>query len=53
MHIATISSRGQIRIPAEIRRRLKLHKYRKALAYEKDGKLYIEPILDLRKLKTH
>lgn len=50
-YIATVNSRGQIKIPVEIRRKLKLHKFRKVLAYEKDGKLYLEPVQDLRNFK--
>lgn len=50
MHIVTITSQGQITIPAKIRRQLGLDKTKKAQVAEQDGKLVIEPVKDLLEL---
>jgi len=49
--MVSITSQGQISIPASIRRKLGLDRSRKAVVTEKNGKLYIEPVKDLLDLK--
>lgn len=44
--LVTITSQGQISIPAKMRRRLGFDKYNKALVKEMKGKLLIEPVQD-------
>jgi AbrB family looped-hinge helix DNA binding protein len=44
MSQVTISAKGQIVIPAELRRRLKLKKGTKVSLTEEDGKLLMQPI---------
>lgn len=50
MHTVTITSQGQITIPAKIRRQLGFHKTNKALVFPEDGRVIIEPIKDLLEL---
>ncbi|HCE31376.1 hypothetical protein A2778_01840 [Candidatus Daviesbacteria bacterium RIFCSPHIGHO2_01_FULL_40_24] len=50
-YMVSITSQGQISIPAPIRRKLGLDKSKKAIVTEKDGKLVIEPVKDLLDLK--
>lgn len=50
-YTVSITSQGQMSIPAPIRRRLGFNKSRKAIVTEKDGKLLIEPVRDLLELK--
>lgn len=50
MYTVTITSQGQITIPAKIRRQLGLDKTKKAQVVEQDGKLVIEPVKDLLEL---
>lgn len=50
-YTVSITSQGQISIPAPLRHKLGLHKSNKALVTEKDGKVIIEPIKDLLELK--
>lgn len=50
-YMVSITSQGQISIPAPIRRKLGLDKSKKAVITEKDGKLLIEPVKDLLDLK--
>ena len=45
--IVSITSQGQITIPASIRRSLGLNKYPKATVYLKNKKIIIEPIPDI------
>ena len=49
--MVSITSQGQISIPAPIRRKLGLDKSKRAVVTEKDGKLLIEPVQDLLDLK--
>lgn len=49
--MVSITSQGQISIPAPIRRKLGLDKSRKAVVTEKNGKLLIEPVKDLLDLQ--
>lgn len=49
--MVSITSQGQISIPAAIRRKLGLDKLKKAVVTEKDGILRIEPVKDLLDLK--
>lgn len=49
--MVSITSQGQISIPAPIRRKLGLDKLKRAVVTEKDGKLLIEPVKDLLDLK--
>lgn len=51
IYMVSITSQGQISIPAPIRRKLGLDKSRKAIVTEKDGKLLIEPVKDLLDLR--
>lgn len=50
-YTVSITSQGQISIPAPIRRKLGLNKSKKALVREQNGKLLIEPVEDLLDLK--
>lgn len=50
-YTVSITSQGQISIPARLRRKLGLNKLNKALVTEKRGKIFIEPIKDLLELK--
>lgn len=52
-YAVSITSQGQISIPAEIRRKLGLgkSKTRRALVSEEGGKIIIEPVKDLLELK--
>lgn len=50
-YTVSITSQGQISIPAPFRRKLGLDKSKKAVVTEKDGKLLIEPVRDLLDLK--
>lgn len=51
IYTVSITSQGQISIPAPIRKKLGLDKSKKAVVSEKDGKLFIEPVKDLLELK--
>lgn len=50
-YTVSITSQGQISIPAPIRKKLGLDKLKKAVVSEKDGRLLIEPVRDLLELK--
>lgn len=50
-YFITITSQGQISIPAPIRRRFALDKIKKATLEVKNNKIIIEPIKDLSELK--
>lgn len=50
-HIVSITSQGQISIPAKIRRSLAIEKNQKAYVKEEGGKIVIEPIADILSLK--
>ncbi len=45
--VVSITSQGQISIPAALRRRLGLDKYRKAYVKEEAGKIVVEPVEDI------
>lgn len=47
----SITSQGQISIPAGLRRKLGLDKGGRAIVSEENGKVIIEPVTDLLKLK--
>jgi len=49
--MVSITSQGQISIPAPIRRKLGLDVLKKAVVIERDGKLFIEPVRDLLDLR--
>ncbi len=51
LYIVSITSQGQISIPAPLRKKMGLDKSQKALVSEKGGKLMIEPIRDLLELR--
>lgn len=47
MHIVSITSQGQISIPAKIRKNLGLDKTKKAIVKQEGQKVIIEPVKDL------
>ena len=51
IYTVSITSQGQISIPAEVRRKLNLGKKKKATVSVVAGKLIVEPIVDLLDLK--
>lgn len=51
VYMVTITSQGQISIPAPIRRKLRLSEHRRAIVTEKDWKVVVEPVVDLLSLK--
>lgn len=50
-YFITITSQGQISIPAPIRRRFSLDKIKKATLEVKDNKIIIEPVKDIQELR--
>lgn len=48
--IVSITSQGQITIPAAMRRRLALDKYKKASVQTEKGRIIVEPVPDLLSL---
>lgn len=48
-YIVTVTSQGQISIPAPIRRKMGLDKTRKAMVSMVDEKMVMEPVADIRK----
>lgn len=50
-YTVSITSQGQISIPAKLRRKLGLDKNKKAFVSEEKGKLIVEPVKDLLELK--
>lgn len=50
-YTVSITSQGQISIPANLRRKLGFEKNRQAFISEEDGKLVVEPIKDFLELK--
>jgi len=50
-YTVSITSQGQISIPAPLRRKLGLEKHKKALVSEKNGELTIKPVKDLLELR--
>lgn len=51
MQIVSITSQGQISIPAKIRKELGLNTKKKALVSTDHGKMIVEPVKDLLELK--
>jgi len=51
MYTVSITSQGQISIPAKIRKSLNLDKYSKAYVREENGKVIVEPVEDFMSLK--
>ncbi|MEK7534720.1 MAG: AbrB/MazE/SpoVT family DNA-binding domain-containing protein [Patescibacteria group bacterium] len=51
IYTVSITSQGQISIPAQLRRKIGLARYRKALVSENNGKLIVEPVKDLLELR--
>lgn len=49
-HIVSITSQGQITIPAKLRRNLGLKKKGRALVRSEEGKIIIEPVKDILEL---
>lgn len=49
-YTVSITSQGQISIPAKFRKKLGLKKYTKAFVTEQDGKLIVEPVKDFLEL---
>lgn len=50
-YTVSITSQGQLSIPASLRRKFGLAKSGRALVTEEEGKLIIEPLVDLLELK--
>lgn len=50
-YLVTITSQGQISIPAPIRRRMGLDKVRKAMVSMVDDKMVMEPVNDFMSLR--
>lgn len=50
-YTVSITSQGQISIPAKLRGRLGLDKKQKAIVSEENGRLVIEPVADILNLK--
>lgn len=50
-YTVSITSQGQISIPAKLRGKLGLNKKTKAVVSEKEGKVIIEPLVDILELK--
>lgn len=51
VYTVSITSQGQISIPAPLRRKLGLDKVRRAIVSEEKGKVVIEPVRDILELK--
>jgi AbrB family looped-hinge helix DNA binding protein len=49
-HIVSITSQGQISIPAKIRQELGLNKKQKAIVSVEKGKMVVEPVKDFLEL---
>lgn len=50
-YIVSITSQGQISIPAKLRGKLGMAKKQKAIVSEENGRLIIEPVTDILSLK--
>lgn len=50
-YVVSITSQGQISIPAKLRRELGLHNGKKALVSVEDKKLIVEPVKDFLELR--
>ncbi|KKQ43208.1 MAG: hypothetical protein US60_C0006G0052 [Microgenomates group bacterium GW2011_GWC1_37_8] len=51
MYTVSITSQGQISIPAKIRRELGFHRSSKAIVSIEKGKMVVEPVVDFMSLK--
>lgn len=51
MSLATVSSKGQITLPAEIRRRLGIRSKDKVRLYVRDVEIIIQPLRSFRELR--
>ena len=51
IYTVSITSQGQISLPAKLRRKIGLDKYKKALVSEKNGKILVEPVKDFLELR--
>ena len=51
MYIVSITSQGQISIPAKIRKELGFNQHKKAVVTTEKGKMVIEPVSDFMSLK--
>lgn len=51
IYTVTITSQGQISIPIELRRQLRLDKTKRALVSSRNGKIIVEPVKDLLELR--
>ena len=49
-YVVSITSQGQISIPAKLRRKFDLEKTKKAIVSEETGKIIIEPVKDIFQL---
>lgn len=47
MHIANVTSQGQVSIPIKLRRKFELDKRKQVLITEENGKIIIEPAKDI------
>ncbi|OGC91608.1 hypothetical protein A2899_05240 [Candidatus Amesbacteria bacterium RIFCSPLOWO2_01_FULL_49_25] len=50
-HLVTVTSQGQISIPAPLRRQFQLDKIRKAFVHAENGKIIITPSADIPSLR--
>src|SRR4030042_2977100 len=50
MHLANITSQGQVSIPVKLRKKLELDKRKRVLITEENGKILIEPVRDILEL---
>ena len=50
MDIASITSQGQVSIPAKLRKKLELDKRKKVFITEEKGKIIMEPVKDILEL---
>lgn len=51
IYAVTITSQGQISIPAQLRRELGLNKTKRAFVSSRGGKIIVEPVKDLLELR--
>lgn len=49
-YTVSITSQGQISIPAKLRRKLGLHKKQQAIISERNGELVVKPVVDFLEL---
>ena len=51
VYTVTITRQGQISIPAPLRKSFGLNRSKKALVYEQNGKILIDPVVDFLSLR--